>query len=240
MSLPYLILPVALALLLSSVIRQISGFGFALLSMPLITFIAGIRVATPLVALAAVVIGLIAFAPSWREADRRALLSLLLAAVIGIPLGVLLFGRLPDEWVKRGLGAFMIIFCLYSLIMPELPTVDEGWATWLFGSISGVLTGAFNTGGPPVVIYGTLRRWPPQSFRATLQLYFLFTSILSMIGHGLAGLWTWQVWQLFLYSLPALLAGLYFGDKINLMIPKQLFNRIIYAMLIVTGLLFFV
>ena len=110
MSLLYLILPVALALLLSSVIRQISGFGFALLSMPLITFIAGIRVATPLVALTAVVIGLIAVIPSWRDADRRALLSLLLASSIGIPLGVLLVGRLPDEWVKRSLGAFMIIF----------------------------------------------------------------------------------------------------------------------------------
>lgn len=240
MSLPYLILPVALALLLSSIIRQISGFGFALLSMPLITFIAGIRVATPLVALTAVVIGLLVVVPSWRDADRRALTGLLLASVVGIPVGVLLVGRMPDEWVKRSLGAFLILFCVYSFIMPELPTVNEGWATWLFGSISGVLTGAFNTGGPPVVIYGTLRRWEPKSFRATLQLYFLFTSILAMTGHWLAGLWTWQVWQLFLYTLPALLAGLYFGEKINLMIPKRLFNRIIYTMLIVTGLLFFV
>ena len=95
------------------------------------------------------------------------------------------------------------------------------------------------TGGPPVVIYGTLRRWQPESFRATLQLYFLFTSILALIGHGLAGLWTRDVWLLFLYTLPGLLAGLYFGDKINLMIPKQLFNRIIYTLLIVTGVLFF-
>ncbi len=239
MSLTLIILPVAVALFLSSVIRQISGFGFALLSMPLITFIAGIRVATPLVAMAAVLIGLLVAAPSWREADRPALFRLLLAAVVGIPAGVMLFGHLPDEWVKRGLGAMLILFSIYSFVMPELPLVQEGRATWFFGTISGLLTGAFNTGGPPVVIYGTLRRWQPESFRATLQLYFLFTSILALIGHGLAGLWTRDVWLLFLYTLPGLLAGLYFGDKINLMIPKQLFNRIIYTLLIVTGVLFF-
>lgn len=239
MSLTLLILPVALALFLSAIIRQISGFGFALLSMPLITFIAGIRVATPLVAITAVVIGLLVLRSSWQQADRRALMGLLLASSIGIPVGVLLFGYLPDEWVKRGLGALLILFSVYSFIMPELPLIQEGWATWFFGISSGLLTGAFNTGGPPIVIYGTLRRWPPDDFRATLQLYFLFVSIFAMAGHGLAGLWTRDVWLLFLYTLPALCAGLYFGDKINLMIPKQLFQRIIYAMLIVTGLLFF-
>jgi uncharacterized membrane protein YfcA len=90
MSLTLIILPVAVALFLSSVIRQISGFGFALLSMPLITFIAGIRVATPLVAMAAVLIGLLVAVPSWRDADRPALFRLLLAAVLHS--GVMLLG----------------------------------------------------------------------------------------------------------------------------------------------------
>ena len=77
-------------------------------------------------------------------------------------------------------------------------------------------------------------------FQETAVMLTFFTSIFAMAGHGLAGLWTQQVWLLFLYTSPALLAGLYLGDKINLMIPKQLFNRIIYAMLIITGLLFFI
>jgi hypothetical protein len=80
----------------------------------------------------------------------------------------------------------LILFSIYSFVMPELPLMQEGRSTWFFGTISGLLTGAFNTGGPPVVIYGTLRRWQPEV--GPLQLYFLFTSILALIGHGLAGL----------------------------------------------------
>lgn len=239
MSLPLLIILTAFALFLSAIIRQISGFGFALLSMPLITFIAGIRVATPLVAITGATVGLIMITSCWQQADRKALLRLLLAGLIGVPLGVMLFSHLADEWVKRGLGALLLIYCLYSLLMPELPLLQEGPITGFFGLISGVLTGAFNTGGPPVVIYGTLRRWSPDEFRSTLQLYFLVISIFAMIGHAVAGLWTSKILWLYLASLPALLLGLYLGDKINLMIPKQLFNRIIYGLLLVTGVLFF-
>ena len=239
MSLTILILLIGFALFLSAIIRQISGFGFALLSMPLTTFIAGIRVATPLVAITATTIGCMVVTNCWQHADRKALLWLVLTGVIGIPLGVLLLNHLSEFWLKRGLGAFLLAYCLYSLVMPELPLVQDGPFTLFFGFIGGLLTGAFNTGGPPVVIYGTLRRWAPEEFRSTLQLYFLAVSVIAMLGHAAAGLWTHQILWLYLASLPALLLGLYLGDKINLMIPKQLFNRIIYGLLFVTGLLFF-
>jgi hypothetical protein len=42
--------------------------------------------------------------------------------------------------------------------------------------------------GPPLVIYGSMRRWSPQHFRATLQGYFLPASIIGMSGYRLAGL----------------------------------------------------
>lgn len=234
-----LILLVVVALFLSAVIRQISGFGFALLSMPLISFIAGIRVATPLVAMTGATVGLVMITSCWQQADRKALLRLLVAGLIGVPLGILVLSHLPDEWMKRGLGALLLIYCLYSLVMPALPLVQDGPITWFVGLLSGLLTGAFNTGGPPVVIYGTLRRWSPEEFRSTLQLYFLVISLFAMIGHAVAGLWTMKILWLYLASLPALLLGLYLGDKVNLMIPKQQFNRIIYTLLLVTGLLFF-
>lgn len=234
-----LILAVALALFLSAIIRQISGFGFALLSMPLITLIAGIRVATPLVAVTATTIGCLVAAESWRHADRQALGRLLATSLIGVPLGVLLFSHLNEEWVKRGLGALLLGYSAYALLAPELPSLKDERSSAYFGFISGLLTGAFNTGGPPVVIYGALRRWPPDAFRGTLQLYFLVTSVVAMGGHALAGLWSWQMWWLYLASLPALLLGLYLGDKLNLMIPRHRFHQIIYGLLLVTGLLFF-
>ena len=78
----------------------------------------------------------------------------------------------------------------YNLLRPGLPALrSEAWA-YPFGFAAGVLGSAYNTGGPPVIIYGTMRRWPPAHFRATLQGFFLFTNIFVLVGHGLAGLWT--------------------------------------------------
>lgn len=228
------------AVFLSAVIRQISGFGFALVSMPLVTMILGIRVATPFVAIAATTVGFIMIQSNWRHADRRMLLQLFGWALLGIPLGIILFGYLPEIWVKRGLGALLVFYSIFALVQPELPLIRNHWLTLVCGFTSGILTGAYNTGGPPVVVYGTLRHWTPDQFRATLQLFFLLVTGMAMIGHGLAGLWTAEIWWLYLYSLPGLILGQLLGDKLHRMIPRHHFNRMIYGMLIVTGLIFFV
>jgi uncharacterized membrane protein YfcA len=89
------------------------------------------------------------------------------------------------------------------------------------------------------VVYGTLTRWPPEEFRATLQPYFLLTSIVSASGQFAVGLWTHEVLLLFVWALPAMLAGLLIGERLTLVISKELFNKIIYGFLILTGALFF-
>jgi uncharacterized protein len=230
---------ITFAVFISAIIRQISGFGFALVAMPLVTMILGIRVATPFVAIAATTVGLIMIRSNWREADRRILLQLTGWALLGVPFGILLFGYLPEEWVKRGLGALLVFYSLFALLQPQLPLVRNDWLTGLCGVMSGVLTGAYNTGGPPVVVYGTLRHWSPEQFRATLQLFFVLITGIAMIGHGLAGLWTVEIWWLYLYSLPGLILGQLLGDKLHRMMPRHYFNRVVYGMLIVSGLVFF-
>jgi hypothetical protein len=56
--------------------------------------------------------------------------------------------------------------------------------------------------GPPLVIYGTLQRWSPQHFRATLQGYFLPASVLIMAGYWFAGLWTAAVTRYYRSRFP--------------------------------------
>ena len=69
--------------------------------------------------------------------------------------------------------------------------------------------------GPPLVIYGALRRWSPERFRATLQGYFLPASLVGMAGYWAAGLWTTAVTRYFLYGLPLALAAVYLGRIVN-------------------------
>jgi hypothetical protein len=69
--------------------------------------------------------------------------------------------------------------------------------------------------GPPLVVYGALRRWSPEQFRATLQGYFLPASLLGMYGYWLAGLWVPAVTRYYLMSLPLALAAIFLGRGIN-------------------------
>ena len=106
--------------------------------------------------------------------------------------------------------------------------------------MAGVLGGAYNTNGPPVVIYGALRRWPPERFRATLQGYFLPTGLLILTTHGLAGLWTPQILQLYGLSLPLILTAIFLGGKLNQRISPGGFERLIYLSLLGLGFLLLV
>ncbi len=222
-------------LFLSTFIRSALGFGDALIAMPLLALVIGIQVATPLVAMGASTIAFTILLKSWRKVEIKAAWRLVIATWIGIPLGILFLKAAPEILVKSLLGILLMGFGAYNLFVPDLPKLlNEKWA-FVTGLIAGILGGAYNTNGPPVVIYGILRRWNPEKFRATLQGYFLPTGLAILITHGLAGMWTTQVVRLYGYSIPVIIGAVLLGEKVNLLIPQGKFDKIIYGFLVVIG-----
>lgn len=213
------------------------GFGLALVAMPLLTLILSLQTTAPLVALVGTTTGLIIVAQDWREIDLIASWRLILAAIAGVPVGLWVLVMAPPALVTRVLGVLLILYSLYQLLRPSLMTLPHsGWA-YLCGFIAGVLGGAYNIGGPPIVIYGTLRRWLPLRFRATLQSYFLAVGLFVLAGHAWAGLWTAEVWRLFLLSLPGMFLATFLGRHFNQRLPTAQFERLLYVALIGLGAL---
>ena len=108
---------------------------------------------------------------------------------------------------------------------------------WLFGFGAGVLGGAYGMNGPPLVIYGSLRGWSPQHFRATLQGYFLPASVAGLAGYWLAGLWTPAVSRFYLQSLPLVIAATFLGRVINRRVAAQRFVLYVHGALIAIGVI---
>ena len=239
MSLSDPILPVVAIFFFSTLVRSALGFGDALLAMPLLAVVIGMQWATPLVAFGASTIGLIILLKNWRSVDFRSAWRLILASLLGIPFGLWLLKDAPEYLVKIVLGVLLILFGLYNLFKPQLPEIRNEKSAYLFGFIAGILGGAYNTNGPPVVIYGTLCHWNPERFRATLQCYFFPTGLMILIGHGLAGLWTPAVLRLYACALPGILFGIWLGGRVNSSIPSGQFNRLIYIFLILVGVFLF-
>jgi uncharacterized membrane protein YfcA len=227
---------VIVILFLSTFTRSALGFGDALIAMPLLALVLGMQTATPLVAMGASTIAFTILLKSWRKVEIQAAWRLVISTWIGIPIGVYFLTAAPEGIVKTILGIFIIGFGLYNLISPNLPQLTtERWAL-ITGLFAGILGGAYNTNGPPVVIYGLLRRWDPDKFRATLQGYFLPAGGAILISHGLAGMWTPPVVRLYLYSLPVILIAIFLGEKVNQIIPKGKFDKIIYGFLVIIGI----
>jgi uncharacterized membrane protein YfcA len=227
-------------LFLSTFTRSALGFGDALIAMPLLAMIVGMKIATPLVALVAPTIALTILLRAWRQVDLQAAWRLIVSTIIGIPIGLFFLKSAPEGVVKAVLGIVLIGFGLYKLIAPRLPPIRSEKLSYVFGLVAGILGGAYNTNGPPVVIYGVLRKWPPERFRATMQGYFLPTGTMILISHGLAGLWTGEVLRLYVYSLPVIIGAVFVGGWANRKVPGELFNRIVYVFLVLVGVLMFV
>jgi uncharacterized membrane protein YfcA len=233
-----LILVTAVILFLCAFIRSAAGFGDALLAIPFLGMLMRLSTASPVVALAGLTMSLSMVVANREAVDFQAAWRLIVASLLGIPIGVFLLHSAPERVVKCVLGLVLIIYGAYNLIAPKVPYLRHEKYAFPFGFVAGILGGAYNTSGPPVVIYGTLRRWSPAYFRATMQCYFLFTYTATLVGHGAAGLWTPVVLKLFLWALPGIGLGIYLGGKVHRMIPTSVFNHVIFGILVVVGVLF--
>ena len=232
---PSILVAVLAIIFVSTFARSALGFGDAVLGMPLLVLVIGLTVATPLMALVGLAIGATILVGSWRQVDIKAAWRLIVSALAGIPVGLFFLTRAPEAIAQRVLGVVIAAFGLYNLAAPRLPRLENERLAFLFGFVGGVLGGAYNTSGPSAAVYGALRRWPPQRFRATMQGYFLPTAIAILIGHAAAGLWTPDVLRLFAYSLPVILLTAYLGGKANRMLSAGRFNRVIYGALVLMG-----
>jgi uncharacterized membrane protein YfcA len=226
-----------LIIFLAALVRSTFGFGDAVLALPLLALLLGLTTATPLVTLLSFTLAVGILLTSWREVAFRAILPLVAAAAVGIPIGVLVLTRVEGVWLLRGLGLFLIAFGLYRTLRPTLPKVEHPLLAVVLGFLGGVLGGAYGTNGPPAVLFGSLRRWPPETFRATMQGYFLITLAAILIGHALGGLWSAEVWRLYGLSLPLVAVAVVLGRALNRRIPTDRFVRAVDLTLIGLGVL---
>jgi len=139
--------------------------------------------------------------------------------------------------VKALLGFLIAGFSAYLLAGKKPLVLHQDSRGWMLGCglLAGVLGGAYGMNGPPLVIYGAMRRWSPQHFRATLQGYFLPASMMAMAGYWIAGLWVPAVTHDYVIALPAMVPAIFLGRAINHRLRGDAFLKYVYIGLIAVG-----
>ncbi len=226
---------ILIVLFLAALTRSTFGFGDALVGMPLLAIIAGIHIATPVIQMFGTTIAISILIREWKQVDLKSAWKLIVSSLIGIPIGLYYLSEVNENVVKFILAVIIILFALYQLTRPRMIRLKNDRFALLFGLLGGILGGAYNTNGPPVIFYGTLREWDPVRFRATLQGYFLPTGIGILTGHFIAGFWTPTVIRYYLTGLPVVIVAILLGSYLNKRVPKEKFVRYVYLVLIVLG-----
>jgi uncharacterized membrane protein YfcA len=223
----------------ATLIRSAFGFGEALIAVPLLAFVLPVKVAAPVAVLLSITVAAVVVAQDWRDVHLQSATRLVLWTLLGIPFGLLLLRSASESLVKGILGVVVAGFSISALRHGNSYRLDDDRWAWIFGAIAGVLGGAYGMNGPPLVMYGSLRRWSPEQFRATLQGYFLPASLIGLAGYWIAGFWTPVVTRYYALSLPTALLAIWLGRSINRRLDAGRFLVYVHAGLIASGTVLF-
>jgi hypothetical protein len=226
---------VALVIFLGAFTQSLTGFGSALVAMALLPALIGLNLAAPLVALASLTLETLFLLRYRRAFNFRLIAPMILAAYLGIPLGVLALSRVNQDLFLKILGLVILFYALYALVGIRLPRFEgKAWA-YLAGFLAGLLGGAYNTSGPPVIIYGNARGWSPIEFKTNLQGFFLFTNIFIVVNHAMGGNFSPAVWRYYAWSIPAIVLGILAGTSLDRFIRPAIFRKLILIVLVILG-----
>lgn len=215
--------------------KGLAGFGQALVAVPLLVGIIGVQTTAPVMSLFGFVSNIYLLirhreALKWDEVWRLSVTSM-----IAVPIGVWGLKMLNETVVLALLGVVLIGYSLYALLGPRLPRIRNKRSSFFFGACSGLLSGAFNTGGPPVVIYGTCRGWDPAEFKGNLQAFFMLNSVMTVSSHLISGNYTGPVLRYFALAMPFLVAGMLLGSRMDRYLDPVQFRKMVLVLLIILG-----
>jgi uncharacterized membrane protein YfcA len=215
----------------SGTARGFSGFGSALIFMPLASSMA----APKLVAALLLIIDFIAAAPlvpnAWKQADRNATAVMVLGALVGVPIGTYFLSRLDPVTTRWIISGFVFALLLLLLSGWRYRGKDHATISVGIGGLSGFCSGLAQTGGPPIVGYWLGRPIPSVIARANILLFFGASDFFSVVSYAATGLITADAIKFSCVVGPVYAVGVWFGASLFGKASEALFRAICYALI---------
>jgi uncharacterized membrane protein YfcA len=211
--------------------RGFSGFGAALIFMPLASSVAPPRLAAALL----LIIDLVSAAPlipnAWREADRKATMIMVAGSAVTIPIGTYFLTRLDPiatRWILSALVAALLLLLLSGW---RYRGKDHATLSIAIGAVSGFCSGIAQTGGPPIVGYWLGRPIAAKVARANILLFFGAADVFGAISYATGGLITLQAIGFSLIVGPVYALAIWLGAKLFGCASEKLFRAICYVLI---------
>jgi uncharacterized membrane protein YfcA len=218
------------------VIFGITGFGAALVTIPLATHLVSLKFALALFVLADLAAAFSVGLENPKTAVRAEWTRLVPMILVGTALGVTLLVNLPRAAGMLLLGLFVLAFGIFTLLPQARPRVIAPVWAWLAGLAGGITSTIFGAGGPPYAIYLSQRGLSKEEFRATMGFATMTSISLRAVAFALTGLLLdADVWLTALAVVPACLLGIWTARRIFMNISREVLMRAVALLLLASG-----
>ncbi len=230
-----------LVLALAYFSRGISGFGSGLLAVPLLALAFPLPLVVPSVLLLDFTASVLLGGLNFRQVRWDEVKPLMPFGMLGVALGTTLLVNLPKTPLLIGLGMFVLVFALRSLLNLHGDNAISRWWALPASLVGGTVGGLFGTGGPPYVIYLAHRLKDKGELRATFSGVFFLEGLFRIASFFTAGLLVdTQVWQSYALGLPVALLALYAGNHVHTRLGQSEVMRMLGGLLLLSSVSLFV
>jgi uncharacterized protein len=227
-------LGVFLVVAAASASATVSGFGFALLSVPLLGALIGPKNALVVTTVIGVgTSGLLAYRLR-SDVRARVVVRLMGGALLGMPVGLLVLSGVDDRALRIIVSVVVAVSAALLLARVRLPLRGRR-AEVLVGAVSGVLSTTTGTNGPPIAIALQSQGYEPRPFRATMAATLCLANVFAIGLLGSAGVITDVARTAIVLTVPAAFGGLYIGGRLAPRIPAESFRHLVIILLFLSA-----
>lgn len=216
---------------LSSFAQSVTGFGFALLGVPLLALVTDPVTAVVTVTLLSAVLTAGAAHTHRRVVQWRVTRTMVVTSLAGLPLGLALVRYVDLRWLNVLIGCVVVLFAVGARRL----SLSGPRGTAVAGVTSGALLTSTGMSGPPVVMALHARGLGPTSYRATLQAIFCVQDAFAIVGFLLIGVLSATAGLYAVVGVPSMIAGWWLGQRLVDRIDERVFRRCVVGMLVASG-----
>jgi uncharacterized protein len=232
------VLEIALGAFLIAVLaafaQSVSGFGSALVAVPLLSVLAGPRTAVVTITALSIAMTALGTFRERRHVEWRVAGTLAATGLVGMPVGLLLLTALDARTLTLVIAALVLVF---AVLLARGWSADPGpWARRSSGVLSGAMLTSTGMNGPPLVITLQAMKLRPSSFRATLQAVFCSQDVAAVAGFAAVGQLSPTALVAVVAGLPGLPLGWLLGDRVFTGFDAEVFRRVVLGMLVLSAL----
>jgi len=219
-------------------VNGLTGFGTALTGLPLWLQVLEPRVAAQLASACSVVGHVATIREVFREADWQRLTPMLLAGLMGVPIGTMLIPLISLPTFKLAIGTILVTYCSFMLAAAGRVRLQAGgrMAETLIGFGGGIMGGLAALSGVLPTVWAALKGWSKAERRAVFQAFNMTILTAMLVASFVQGMIERTSMVALALALPGTLVGNWAGVLLYRRLDDVRFDRIVLGVLLVSGI----